>query len=154
MKMKLVLLALLSMFLTLPLMAQVEDLVGGGIAWNQYAAPQIGGNLFYAHRIGETTYNFNLVDVVSKTVKPFTVAVSITPGLAQQILNLNGKRIYILSTAGVAAGGQNLGFAWSAGGCAIIPIGRGWSIMPNVRALKSVLSDYQAIYGIAVGWGK
>jgi hypothetical protein len=93
--------------------------------------------------------------VISKSVKPFTVTTSITTGVAQHIKTVGIARIFLLTTAGVAAGGDNVGYSWTAGGAVAIPIGKkGWAVVPMVRVIKSSLTDFQGIYGVNVGWGK
>lgn len=145
--------------LALPLMAQTPDLpqkefVSIGASWNQYSAPQISGTLLYAHQISGGTYSFNLIDVISKSVKPFVVTTSISTGIAQCLRNIGPAKVFAVSTVGVAAGGENVGYSWTAGGCVVIPMKKGWSLMPHVRVIKSSLSDFQGIWGLSIGWGR
>jgi hypothetical protein len=147
----------LPLFLLIPLVAKAaepDNVFVAGVAWNQYAAPQISGNLTYAHRIGEGLYNFNLVDVTSRQTHPFSAAVSIAPGLAKKFMTINGIKIYELAAAGIMTGDNRIGFAWSTGGAAIIPLGKQIWLMPSVRVLKASMIDFQSIYGIAIGFGK
>jgi hypothetical protein len=137
-------------------------LLGAGINWNQYASPQLSGNIFFAQKIAENngfpTYSFNLLDVVSKTKNPFTVAVSITPGLAQQVFKFNGMGYFVLGTVGVSAGGTDagkegiVGFSWSTGGAVSIPYKK-VIFIPMFRALKtSTSADFQAVYGLNIAF--
>lgn len=140
-----------------PVMAradEAENFIAGGIAFNQYSVPQISGALLYAQRIGEGLYSYSLVDVVSKTVRPFVATTSITTGLAQHVRSIGKIRVYISGTGGVAAGGENLGFSWSAGGAAVVPLGGGWKLLPGVRVIKSSITDFQGVYSLMIGWGK
>lgn len=135
--------------------AALVDLVAAGANWNQYNSPQISGSVLYARLISGRTYSFNLVDITSKALKPFTVQTSIATGVGQHILDMGPAHVYAVTAFGVAAGGTNVGGSFTAGGCAVIPIKHsGWAIVPNVRVLKSSLNDVQAIYGIGVGWGR
>jgi hypothetical protein len=161
---------LLTMFLmlfalfTIPCFSQEApaQLGGGGVNWNQYNTPQISGNLFYAIKIAENggfpTYNFNIVDVTSKTLKPFTINVSITPGIAQQVAKFNNWRYFVLGAIGPSMGGASsdpggiVNLAWSTGGAVTIPYKK-IVIIPMFRALKtSTQSDFQAVYGVNIGF--
>jgi hypothetical protein len=132
-----------------------NDYVAAGVSWNQYASPQINGNLLYGKKLTDAnTYSFSFVDVVSKSLKPFTVTTAISSGLAQYLKTIGPARCFVVTTVGVAAGGDNVGYVWTGGGAFAIPIGRGFSLMPNVRVLKSSLSEWQGIYGLMIGFGK
>jgi hypothetical protein len=142
----------------------VRDLVAAGASWNQYTQPQVSGNLMYAHQVSGGTFSFSLVDITAKTVtdvgsdgKPvtrFATMTSVSTGLAQYLKSIGPARIYVVSTVGVSAGGESVGGTWTAGGAAVIPIGsKGWCLMPNLRVLKSTVSEFQGIFGIAIGWG-
>jgi hypothetical protein len=137
-----------------PLTLPFRDVVAMGAAWNQQAAPQINGMLVYATRIAEGLYSFNLVDITPSTYKPFTITTNITIGLAQYMRTVGPARIYTVATAGVGAGGNTAGLAWTAGGVAMVPVGKkGLCLLLSVRALKNTMSDFQGVYGIAIGWG-
>jgi hypothetical protein len=144
------------LFYVCPCLAQLpSDYVAAGVAWNQYSAPQIAGTLLYAHQLQAGLFSFNLVDVTSKTVKPFTVQTAISTGLAQHVRDIGPGRLFVTTTAGLAAGGENVGWAWSAGGAVAIPINKhGWTLLGSARVLKASIGDFQAIYGLAIGWGK
>ena len=141
----------------MPAQAEVGDFVGAGLAWNQLAAPQINGNLFYAHPIldEQGLYSFNLIDITSQTLRPFKVMTSITTGLAQRIRTIGAVKVYGLVTGGVSAGGQNIGGTYSMGGSGIVPIGKkGWCVMVSAQVMKTTISEFQGIYGVAIGWGQ
>jgi len=143
--------------MTIPAVCQEvmpTDYVAAGLSWNQYAAPQINGNLLYAHKITDAnTYSFSFVDVISKCRRPFTVTTAVSTGLAQHIRTIGPARVFLVTTVGVAAGGDNVGYIWTGGGAVAFPIGKSFTILPNVRVLKSSLSDVQYIGGIMIGFG-
>lgn len=133
-----------------------ENFVAAGVSWNQYAAPQISGNLLYARRLTDTdsTYSWTFVDVLSKSINPFSTSTSLTTGIGQKLLVIGPAKIYGTTGVGIMAGGTNVGYSWSAGGAAFFGIGKGWAVAPTVRVIKSSLTDFQGIYGILIGWGK
>lgn len=133
----------------------VDDFVAAGVSWNQYAAPQISGNLLYAHRLKDQVYTFNFVDLVSKSYQPFTVATSITTGVGAKILEMGPAKVFATTGVGVLAGDKDVGYSWTSGWAATIPIGKkGWAVMPNVRVIKSSLTEIQWIGGVMIGWGR
>ncbi len=146
--------------LAMPVAAQTydppKDTVAAGVTWNQYSAPQISGTLLYAHQLTDRgMYSFSYVDIFSKSDSEYLVTTALTTGVAQHLRAVGPAQIYIVTTIGIAAGGTNSGGAITAGGCAIIPIGnKGWRLVPSVRVIKATVSEFQAIYGIAIGWGK
>jgi hypothetical protein len=146
------------MFLPVPARAQeppIQNIVGGGVYFDQFSTPQIGGNLFYAQALSVTqgTYSFTLIDFTSKTVKPFTLMTTTSTGILQHMRDFGPVRIYGVGTIGVSAGGSNAGLAYTGGGVAVIPLGRNWFLLPNLRILKSAVSEFQGVYGLAVGFG-
>jgi len=143
---------------SLPMMAQdagYENFAALGGSFNQYADPSIAGNLLYAQRLGadDSTYNFNFVDIVSKQEDTFKVATSVTFGLAQKMLTFGRAKVYVTTGVGFLAGDENLGYSWTGGGAVAIPLGKGFQFVPNVRFLKSSLTDFQPIFGLMLGWG-
>jgi hypothetical protein len=131
-----------------------QDFVAAGVAWNQYAAPQISGNLLYARQISNGTYSFTMIDVISKSIQPFTVATSISTGVGQHIRTIGRARVFLVTTVGIMAGGTDVGYSWTGGGAVAIGLGKGWNLVPSVRVLKGSLTDFQYIGGLAIGWGK
>ena len=133
-----------------------EDFAAAGMGWNQYASPQLNGNLLYAHRAGadDSLYSFTFVDAVSKSWQPFETATSITTGLAQKFLAVGRVKVYATTGVGIMAGGTNVGYSWTSGGAASIPLKKGWALLPNIRVIKSSLTDFQWIGGCLIGWGK
>lgn len=155
-------LALLSVFLALPVFAQEpvvgpENFIGFGVSYNQYVekGQQISGNLLYARRAtADRLYSFTFVDVVSKESKEFSTATSITEGIGLRTASIGKVGIYATTGVGVMAGYKDVGYSWTGGMALGIPLGKGWAVMPNVRFLKSSLTDYQYIGGIMIGFGK
>lgn len=147
-----------AIMLCVPVLAEDEfpdHFVAAGASWNQYASPQVAGNLLYAKRIAKGgTYSFTHVDIISKDSEQFVVAPIISTGLARHVYKFGNARIFATTTVGVAAGGENVGYSWTAGGAASISLGKGWQLLPTVRVLKTSLSDFQAIVGLMIGFGK
>lgn len=137
-----------------------KDLVAGGVAYNPQGAPQVTGTALYAKQISQGLYSFNLIDITPvydsmARLGVKTLTMNATSGLAQHLRDIGPARVYIVATAGLGSSSEATGFAYSAGGAAVIPIGaRGWCLMPNLRVLKNTQTDFQAIYGVAVGWGR
>jgi hypothetical protein len=150
-------LAVLGVF-ALPVIAQDNlpaDFVAAGVSFNQYGTPQISGTGLYAYRLtGADTYSFSLVDIFPNSFRPFRVTNAYTTGVGQRVRAINGVPIFAVGSIGAATAADNTGWAWTAGGLAAIPIGRGFSILPNLRILKSSVSEYQYAVGVMVGWGK
>ena len=141
-----------------PLLAQepFKDLFAAGGSWNTQGSPQVNGMTLYAHQLGTGLYSFTLTDITPVQLRPrVVITTNMTTGLAQHLRNFAFARIYVLATAGVGAGGENVGFAYSAGGAAVIPLGKsGLCLLPNIRVLKNTLSEFQGIYGLALGFGQ
>lgn len=143
---------------------EVKELVAAGGSYSQTAAPQFSGTLLYAHNISAGLYSFTVIDVFARPVTPdplitnspsYAITTSTTTGIAQFLRSVGPARVYVVATIGTAAGGTNVGWAYTTGGCAYIPIGkRGWSLVPSFRALKSSIGEMQGIYGLAIGWGR
>lgn len=156
---KLLLLLFVLPLLAVPALAQdtgYENFAAIGASWNQYADPSVAGNLLYAQRLGadDSTYNFNFVDLVSKSEEEFSVSTSVTFGIAQKALTFGRAKVYVTTGVGFLAGDENLGYSWTGGGAVAIPLGHGFQFLPNVRFLKSSLTDFQGVFGFMIGWGK
>lgn len=141
-----------------------QDVFGAGGSYNSSptAVPSVAGTIMYAHRVSAGLYSFTLVDIFA-TPNPntaagastFVITTAPTTGLAQHTRDIGKVKLYVLGTVGAAAGGSNVGWAYSAGGAAYIGLGKGWCLIPNIRMLKSSLSgEFQGIFGIMFGWGK
>lgn len=98
------------------------------------------------------TYSFNLIDITSKTVKPFTVQTSITTRIAQRVRTIGRAQVYVSGTFGVSTVESNVGGVCTGGGCVVIPVGtKEFATVPNARVLKTRLSDFQAVVGVGLG---
>lgn len=156
-------LALLSLFLALPLAAQTDTLpsniYAGGISFNSGASPRIAGTGLYARLLsdGSGTYAFTVVDALPVSVKPFTVNTNFGLGIAQKLVTIGKVPIFVPTSAGVSYNGVNTGWAWSTGALASVKVKDNWRVMPNVRIVKSSVSNgagYQPIVGVLFGWGQ
>jgi hypothetical protein len=139
-------LCLFACFCTSVKAEEYQTIVGAGMSYNQYNSDNpVDGNLLFANKIGAGTYNFNLADVITLTRKPYTIALSFTPGLARRLMTFN---------VGVMTGGTtNVGYSFSSGMTGVIGLGKGFMAMPNFRVLKGSLVDTQYIFGMLFSWG-
>jgi len=137
-----------------------SDVFAVGVHWNQNATPQIGGGAKYMKRVTDIgTYQINYIDIYSKTVVPFTVAVTFMPGLAQKVFTIAGAPVMLSSAVGPAAGASEAGYAWTSGAFGIVSIGsKGWRLIPEVRWTKSNISSAEQttniFAGLSIAWGK
>lgn len=147
---------------TPPLVEFTEVFAAGG-SWNQTGSPQFCFTAANAHRITTGVYSFTAVDVFALTnptpllpnQAKYTITVTPTTGIATQIRSFGKVRLFGIGTIGAAAGGSQVGWAYSAGGFAYIPLGKGFSVIPNFRTVKTSLSgEFQGILGVMIGWGK
>lgn len=160
------LLALLAVFLALPLFAQTApttpanptNIYAAGISFNQGATPQIAGTALYAHSISDSgTYAFTVIDALPNSFKPFSVNTNIGAGIAQKVFTISNVPIFVPTSAGISFNGSNTGWAWSTGALASIKLKGNWRVMPNVRIEKSSVSGgtgYQPIIGVLFAWGQ
>lgn len=137
---------------------QVQNLYFGGVSYNLGATPSIAGTGGYAHALNaDGTYGFAVFDALPNTLQPFTVSTNVGGGVAQRVITIGKIPIYTPITAGFSWTGHNSGWQWSGGGAASIHIKGPWYFLPNVRFLKSSVSDgtgYQIIAGGWFGFGK
>jgi hypothetical protein len=133
-----------------------DQFAAAGLAWNQYAAPQINGWASYAASISKANgvYSFTTYDVTSVTRQPFSVQTSVRTGLALYMRSFGPFHIFGLADVGVAAAGGSVGGSASGGGMIALPLGKGWTLLAPVRVLKTALSDRQLIFELGFGWGK
>jgi len=157
--MKKLLLAIAILFLAIPCLSQdqnYENFVAAGMSFNQHAEPNIAGNLLYAHKMNEegSLYSFNFIDLVSKDKDKFIVGTSITAGIAKKLVEFGRAKVFGTTGVGILAGGENVGYSWTSGGAVVIPLGKGWQALPNIRIIKSSLTEFEGIYSFMLGWGK
>jgi hypothetical protein len=130
----------------------------GGVTVNPGASPAVAGTGIYARRVAEGTFAFTVIDALPTTVKPFTVVTNVGIGVAKRVLTIAGIPIYVPASGDISWTGNHVGWAWSTGGLAWIPLGkRGWAIAPQCRLLKSSISGgsgYGVMGGVLLGWGK
>jgi hypothetical protein len=149
-------------FTALAFAQPVTNLVAVGGSWNQFASPQFNGLAVYAHKIADNndrpTYSFTAVTFLSASRNPFRVATTTETGIAQHLIDFHPFRVYGLGQVGVASSanptGTNVGLAYSGGGIALAPLGRGWTAGPFVRILKPGTIDRQWAAGLIVGIGR
>lgn len=162
MKNKSAILALLSVFLALPMAAQttqVQNIYAAGLSYNNVGTPSLAGTALYAHALtdGSGTYAFTVYDALPTSYKPFVVTSNVSVGIAQKVFSVGSVPVFIPTSAGVSFTGTNTGWAWSTGAMIPVKIKGNWSLMPNVRVVKSSVSNgtgYQAILGLMVAFGK
>ena len=149
-----------------------SNLYAAGASYNSGASPQIAGTGLYARLVTSTdattgvvtntgTYAFTAIDVLPISVSPFTVSTNIGVGVAQKVLEVNGIRFFMPTSAGISITGTNTGWSWTGGILADYNFKKSgaatkYHLMPNVRFLKSSVSngsDYQLIGGLMFGFG-
>lgn len=134
------------------------NIYAAGISFNQGATPQIAGTALYAHSVSDSgTYAFTVIDALPNTFHPFSVTTSIGAGIAQKVFTIGEVPVYIPTSAGISFNGQNTGWDWSTGALASIKLKGNWRVMPNVRVVKSSVSNgtgFQPIVGLMFGWGQ
>jgi hypothetical protein len=142
---------------------ELTEVFAAGGSWNQNGNPQFAFTVFNAHRVSTGLFTFSVVDVFALTnptplapgQSKYSITTTPTTGVAQHLRDFGKVKIYVIATVGAAAGGSRVGWAYTTGGCAYIGLGKGLSIIPNFRTVKTSLSgDFQGIYGVAFGWGK
>ena len=130
----------------------------GGISANPNAGIKIAGTGLFAQQVKDSnTYAFAVVDALPTTIQPFIVTTQFSGGIAQKILTINNIPIFIPTSAGVSYNGTNVGWAWTTGGLASVRVKGNWLVMPNLRLVKSSVSNgtgYQVIAGLLIGWGQ
>jgi len=134
------------------------NIYAAGVSYNPSATPVVAGTGLYARKVGDSgTYAFSAVDVLPTTVKPLVVTTQFSAGVAQRILTIGGVAIYVPTSAGISTNGTNTGWAWTAGAMGVVSVKDKWKIMPNVRVVKSSVSNgtgYQVIVGALFGFAE
>lgn len=137
-----------------------------GVSYTPSSSPTTAVSGLYAHQVqgGQSdTWAFTLVDAiptVNKTITPgLQFQTDTTVGVAQRVATVGRLGIYIPMAAGFSWTGSNMGWSWTSGGMAVIPVSYNkvhGLVMPSVRYLKSSVSNgsgYQLIAGVMFGWG-
>jgi hypothetical protein len=134
------------------------NLYAAGISYNAGASPAIAGTGLWAHKVADTgTYAFTAVDALPTSTKPLVVNTNFSAGVAQKVLTIGKVPIFIPTSAGISYNGSNTGWAWTTGALASIRVKDKFRICPNVRLVKSSVSNgegYQPVVGILFGWGE
>jgi hypothetical protein len=136
-----------------------QNIYAGGISFNNAASPAIAGTGLYARLLSQSagTYAFTAVDVLPNTLKPLTVTSNFSTGVAQKVFTVAGVPIYVPTSAGVSYTGSNTGWNWNTGAMASIKLKKNWRFFPNVRVLKSSVSNgsgVQLTVGVFFGYEK
>ncbi|MCU1338857.1 MAG: hypothetical protein JWO19_4438 [Bryobacterales bacterium] len=136
-----------------------SNLYAAGVSFNSSASPRIAGTGLYARLIsdGTGTYAFTVVDALPASIKPFTVTTNFGVGVAQKMFTVGSIPIFVPTSAGISYNGSNTGWAWSTGALASIKLKNNWRVLPNVRIVKSSVSNgagYQPIVGVLFGWAE
>ena len=135
------------------------NIYAAGVSYNVGGSPAVAGTGLYARLVSASTgtYAFTVVDALPNTQQKYTVNTNLGVGIAQQVATIAKVPIYIPTSAGVSYTGANTGWAWSTGGMAVIGLKGGYKVMPNVRLVKSSVSNgsgYQPVIGVLFGWGQ
>jgi hypothetical protein len=135
------------------------NIYAAGMSYNVGASPAIAGTGLYARLVsdGSGTYAFTVVDALPISVKPFTVSTNFGIGIAQKLFTISKVPVFVPTSAGISYNGVNTGWAWSTGALASIRVKGNWRVMPNVRIVKSSVSNgagYTPIVGVLFGWGQ
>lgn len=158
--------ALLLVFMSILILAlgafaqtpQPVNVYAAGVSFNSGASPSVAGTALYAHLLsdGSGTYAYSVFDALPTTLKPFTVTNNVGAGIAQKLFSIGNVPIYVPTAAGISWNGSNTGWQWSTGALASIKLKGNWRIMPNVRLVKSSVSNgdgYRPMFGVLFGWG-
>jgi hypothetical protein len=134
-------------------MAASPSMVGAGASFNQQVRPPVTGLAWGLLDLTPNNYNIWLMDITSKNFRPFVVDASVSTGIARDLHQFGGTHILGLVAVGASASGTNLGWTWTGGAMAPIPLkpGSKWSIVPLVRIYKSSLGDYQPMLSVTLG---
>lgn len=157
------LLAVVVCFFAVGALAQSDSLpsniYAAGISFNNDASPRIAGTGLYSRLLsdGSGTYAFTVVDALPASRNPFTVNTNFSFGVAQKVFAIGKTPVFVPTAAGVSYNGTNTGWAWSTGALVPIKLKGNWRLFPNVRIVKSSVSNgsgYQPIGGILIGWAQ
>ena len=130
------------------------DFIAAGVSYNQGASPAIAGTGIYAHKALDGTYSISGVDILPTSTNPLKTQTNTWTGVAQKVYTFGSVPIFAIAAGGSSTTGNNTGWAWTAGGGAPVPLGKGWVLMPCARYSKSSVADGRVIVGLLVGWGK
>lgn len=124
-------------------------LIGGGVGFNKYSAPQANGWLTFGRKIQEGTYVTGTTDLTGKTN-------SVRAGIEQIFLQVGPLVLTAKADAGMAtANASNLGGAFAGGGSILLDISKlakapGAYLVGSVRALKTSLAEVEPVFYFGV----
>jgi hypothetical protein len=126
-----------------------------GPSYNPSGSPQVAGTFMSAYAINTVgTYGFTIYDATPSGTDPFTVHTSVGIGMAQRVSSLGQVGLYMPTGAAVDYTGDNVGWAWTTGLGAAIPLTHHMLLMPTIRTQKSSVGNGQGIhliYGVMFG---
>ncbi len=133
--------------------ASAQSLVGVGASWNSAVTPAVNGLTFVARDLGTgndlKTFSFPLISITSVQKRPFTVETSTSTGFAQELYRRGNLTFLAPATAGVAAGGTNVGFSVTGGVLFDWNLQRnGWHAVGGFQATRTTLRGYQPSLGL------
>jgi len=146
-----ILILFLAAVLSLSAQNLAESFAGVGANYTPELNPPVSGWALYAKKITSTTYSFNVIDITSKTVKPFTVQTDTSTGVAQWIARFHKVDLFVVGNLGLSAAASNVGLAYSGGGAGVFKIKGKWCGIIPVRVMKSTLGDFKITFGLGFG---
>lgn len=135
------------------------NVYAGGVSFNNAASPKLAGTGLYARLVndGTGTYAFSVFDALPTSYKPFTVTSNVGAGVAQHLFNIGKIPLYAPVSTGISWTGSNTGWMWNGGVMAAVKVKNNWHVYPNVRFLRSNVSNgsgYQVTAGVLIGFQK
>lgn len=155
-------LALLSIFLAIPLAAQTvtgfpDQVIVAGASFNQQSAPQLSGFFAYAKLASASgIYSYTRISETSVQLKPsIAVQTQTETGLCIYTHTFGAFKLFSCATGGLSAAGGSAGGSATGTLLATKDIGKGWSIGlaagPSWSGVTGVVS-YPV--GLIIGWGR
>ncbi len=139
--------------------AQTPDFGAIGASYQKGGTPSTAATGLYAKATtedGSTPWAFTVVDALPVAgTKALTFTTNIGVGIAERVATLGKVGVFVPTSAGISWSGTNTGWQASTGALFAVPIGRGLILAPNVRVLKSSVSNgagYQPVFGVLFGW--
>ncbi len=171
-----------ALLLSLPLFGQAQDLprpthvtpswiaaypvnspqsfVSGGVFYNSYSHPNVGGFAAYGQMISRNLYSYTSVDIYSLRPNEYRPQTSVTTGVASFVRNVAGADVFALAGIGVAVAsnddhsGANVGTSYTGGAMGVYPIGKHASLIIPLRVVHTTIGGTQYIAGLGFGWGR
>ena len=146
---------------------------GFGVSYNNGAKPSLAGTLTYSHLLlsSDTActnlvtlcYGYTVLDILPLSFNPSVVTTNIGVGVAQKALTIGKVNFFIPASVGPTITGTNVGWNWSGGGLADIPIEKAggpthWHVQPNIRFVNAnvngVTNGYQLIFVMNIAFAQ